>query len=324
MANPLVSRILFATDFSGCAAHAWKYVLFLGKTCGAKLDILHVLEFQPGMDPDYDVNNLYLEQLRKQAVQQLDELVNLAALTGLSAQGRITVGIPSHQIEEVVKECDADLVVLGTHGRTGLEHILLGNTAERAVRSVPCPVLTVRQPGEQDEVKEIKTAKVPISIKRILVPVDFSDCSLEALEHVVQVGKLCKAAVTILHVLEPVSYGLDFTLSRVWKDQQLREYVRSRLSELTHLLESQGLTAHNVILGGMPRDSILDCAREREADLIVMGTHGRGGLSHLVIGSVAEAVLRRAPCPVLTVKSPKFSSGHRRALSETSARPAQG
>jgi nucleotide-binding universal stress UspA family protein len=324
MTNPLAGRILFATDFSECAARAWEYVLFLGRTCGARLDILHVLEFQPGMDPDYDVNRMYLEQLRKQAVRQLDELVNLAALSGLSAQGQITQGIPSHQIKEVAQQCDADLVVLATHGRTGLEHILLGSTAERAVRSAPCPVLTVRIAKVQGESKQIEPAAFPISIKHILVPVDFSDCSLEALEYAVQVSEQFKAMVTILHVLEPVAYGLDFTLRHEKEDRQVRERLRSRLSELTHLLAPQGLTAQHVIRGGTPRDSILDCGREGEADLIVMGTHGRRGLSHLIVGSVAEAVLRHAECPVLTVKSPKFKTGHQRVLPEAGARHVQG
>jgi len=323
MTSPLVNRILFATDFSECAARAQAYAVFLAQAYQAKLDILHVLEFQPGMDPDYDINKMYLEQLRKQAVQQLDELLNLAALAALSAQGQITVGIPSRQIKMVAKERDTDLVVLGTQGRTGLEHILLGSTAERVVRDAPCPVLTVRLPRAQGELKETPTGTGPIAVQRILVPVDFSDCSLEALEYAVQVGKQCKAAVTILHVLEPITYGLDFTLRHAREDRQVRNRVQSRLSEFALLLASQGLTAQHEVRGGTPRDSILDCARERESDLIVMGTHGRRGLSHLVTGSVAEAVLRHAPCPVLSVRSPKFGPGHQRVLPATTARPVQ-
>jgi len=322
--STLVNRILFATDFSPCAARAQAYAVYLAQANQAKLDILHVLEFQPGMDPDYDVNKIYLEQLRKQAVEQLEALLKLAPLVALSAQGQITVGIPSQQIKMVAKGRDADLVVLGTHGRTGLEHVLLGSTAERVVKDAPCPVLTVRLPAPPGAPKETPVAPGPIAVRSLLVPVDFSDCSLEALEYAVQVGKQFKAVVTILHVLEPVSYGLDFTLSHPGADHRSRERAQSRLSEFAQLLVSQGLTAQHEVRGGTPRDSILDCAREREADLIVMGTHGRRGLSHLVTGSVAEAVLRHAPSPVLTVKSPKFSPGHRRVLPGTTARPARG
>jgi len=321
MTNPLAGRILFATDFSGCAARTWEYVLFLGKTCGAKLDILHVLEFQPGMDPDYDVNRMYLEQLRKQAVQQLDELVNLAALTGISAQGRITQGIPSQQIKEVAKECGAVLAVLGTHGWTGLEHILLGSTAERVVRGAPCPVLTVRMARAGAPPPE-SAVSGPIRIQQILVPIDFSDCSLDALEFAAQVAEQFKAKVTVLHVMEPVTYGLDFTIGHAAERDKKRELIKARLAELTRALTSCGVTADRVLCGGLPVDSILDRARVQASDLIVMGTHGRRGLAHLLTGSVAEAVLRQARCPVLTVRSPKFTPEHRRVVSAEARQPS--
>lgn len=324
MATPLASWILFATDFSECALRAWDHVLFLGKACGAGLDILHVLEFQPGMDPDFEVNSRYLERLREQAVPKLDELVNLAALAGLKAQGRVSTGIPSQQINETAKQYDTDLVVLGTHGRTGLQHILMGSTAERVVIGAPCPVLTVRllrkpqQPGQAQPIPALT------EITRILAPVDFSDCSLEALEYAVQVARQFGATVMILHVLEPVAYGLDFTLSHAAEDRKRREGLESRLSQFAEVLRSNDLSARFAVRGGVPAESILNAAREDATGLIVMGTHGRRGVSHLVSGSVAEAVLRHAECPVLTVKSPKFKAGHRRVLPEATVRHVQG
>jgi nucleotide-binding universal stress UspA family protein len=145
--------------------------------------------------------------------------------------------------------------------------------------------------------------------------VDFSDCSLEAWEYAVQVAKLFKATVTLLHVLEPVSYGLDFTWSHAQDERRMRERLQTRLSDMVGLLKSQGLTGKQVLRGGTPADSILDSAGKDGCDLIVMGTHGRRGVSHFVSGSVAEAVLRRAVCPVLSVKSPKFAPGHHPAHS---------
>lgn len=318
--TPLLGRILFATDFSKCAARAEEYAVFLAKAYAARLDILHVLEFQHGMDPDYEVHRLYLEQLRKETDRQLDDLVNRARWVGLTAKGQQVLGIPSQRINEMAKEDDTDLVVLGTHGRTGLAHILLGSTAERVVKGAPCPVLAVRLARAGGKAAAIQATTASPRILRILVPVDFSDCSLEALEYAVPVAKQFGAVVTILHVMEPVSYGLDFTLIHTGEERKMRERLESRLSELAAALHSQGLTAEPVIHGGVPADSILDWALQQEPDLIVMGTHGRRGVSHLVSGSVAEAVLRRAPCPVLTVKSPKFGPGHRRVLPEATGR----
>jgi nucleotide-binding universal stress UspA family protein len=151
--------------------------------------------------------------------------------------------------------------------------------------------------------------------KRMLVPVDFSDCSLDALEYGALVAQRSQASITLLHVLEPVSYGLDFTLPRVTKREHVRTELTGRLSKLASALTSAGVQSDFAISGGLPADSILDTARSQLVDLIIMGTHGRRGLSHTLFGSVAESVLRRSSCPVLTVRSPKFRPGHRRVLS---------
>ncbi|TAJ10523.1 MAG: universal stress protein [Nitrospirae bacterium] len=304
---PLITNILLATDFSDCAALAQDYALLLASTWKADLAILHVLEFQPGMDPELPVNHVYLEQLRKDAEQQLTDLRAQLARRGLAGESRHVTGIPSLRIAQEATEAGADLVVLGTHGRTGLAHVLLGSTAERVIASAPCPVLTVRRQREPARPQ----AALP-SIRRLLVPVDFSDHSLEALEYAARVAKQFGAALTLLHVIEPVAYGLDFTLSIGGDARETRAGLEARLADLAAPLLAQGLAVKPLVRGGTPADSILDWTRHQACDLIVMGTHGRRGLAHLAGGSVAEAVLRRAPCPVLTVKSPKFSPGHQR------------
>lgn len=318
MTAPLLGRILLATDFSACARRALDYARFLAEASAARLEILHVLEFPPGMDPDYAVNVLYLERLRKEIDQQLEDLVREAARGGIAVTARQAVGIASQKINEAAQASEVDLVVLGTHGRTGLAHILLGSTAERVIRTAPCPVLTVRIPRTNGEAPD-RASAAPIAMQSVLAPVDFSDCSLEALEYAVALAQPFKASVTILHVLEPVSFGLDFTLGHVEAHRTSRAVWESRLPELAGALQARGIPAKTALRGALPAESILDCAKEIGADVIVMGTHGRRGLSHLVSGSVAEAVLRKAECPVLAVKSPKFKQGHQRLVSTPGA-----
>jgi nucleotide-binding universal stress UspA family protein len=118
----------------------------------------------------------------------------------------------------------------------------------------------------------------------------------------------------LLHVLEPVSYGLDFTIGHVGTREQVRESWTKRLEELTSVLRAAQVPVASQLRGGLPADSILDSAKTLPCDLIVMGTHGRRGISHALAGSVAEAVLRKARCPVLTVRSPKFGPGHSRVI----------
>jgi nucleotide-binding universal stress UspA family protein len=316
----LVRRVLLATDFSDCATLAQEYAVLLAAAFGASLDVVHVLELYPGMDPDYAVTQVYLDQLRKDTDQKLDDLVNRLIQRRLRAKGTQILGIPSQRINAIAKELDTDLVVLGTRGRTGLEHILLGSTAERVVQGAPCPVLTVRLVQKPAQAAAAAGTKAPPVIRRILAPVDFSDCSLDALEYGIQVAARFQATVTILHVMEPVAYGLDFTLRHADEGRRMRERADLRLSGFCVALKSHGLTAEQAVRGGLPSDAILGFAREQGSDLIVMGTHGRRGISHLMSGSVAEAVLRRASCPVLTVKSPKFGPGHRRILPEANVK----
>lgn len=307
---PLIEKILLATDFSDCAALAQDHALLWASLFKAQVEILHVLEFQPGMDPELPVNRLYLDQLRKDTERCLAQLRERLALAGAAGESRHVTGIPSLRIAQEAAERGADLIVLGTHGRTGLAHVLLGSTAERVIASAPCPVLTVRMP--QGQRRPPATAANP-AIRRLLVPVDFSDYSLEALEYAASLAKPLGAALTLLHVVEPASYGLDFTLAFGKSAHVTKSQAEARLAWLSAPLAAQGLAVDQSVQGGAPAELILDWTSKQACDLIVMGTRGRRGLSHLSTGSVAEAVLRLAPCPVLTVKSPKFGPGHTRA-----------
>lgn len=300
--RPVITHVLLATDFSRCADQAQDAAFFLAGEWKAKLTVLHVLEFQPGMDPDLPVNRQYLDAQQREADGQLKTLTDAAFRRGLLAQTRLATGIPSAAICRAAEETGADLIVLGTQGRTGLAHVLLGSTAERVVATAGCPVMVERAETEP----ALPGAPTGMRIGHLLVPVDFSDASLEALEYAVQIAGHSAASITLLHVLEPVSYGLDFTLMPAAHGPAAREQMARRLDELAAPLQRQGLAVYSLVQSGRPADAIVAWAAGHRPDLVLMGTHGRRGLSHLASGSVAEAVLRRACCPVLTVKSPKF------------------
>ncbi len=306
-------RILFATDGSQGSARAEGYVRALARSWGASLTVMSVLEFPPGMDPDCAVNRLYLDGLMKEATEKLTELKTRAVDVGIPVESHLATGIPSEEVLAVARTQGVELIVVGTRGKTGLEHILLGSTAERIIRRAPCPVLAVPM-EKQNTDGSSSTEKPSTALKRMLVPVDFSDCSLDALEYGALVAQRSNASLKLLHVLEPVSYGLDFTLPSIAQRESSKTAIAKRLSNLASTLAAVGLASDFLIAGGLPADSILDTARAQSVDVIVMGTHGRRGLSHALFGSVAESVLRRSSCPVLTVRSPKLPSGHRRVL----------
>lgn len=309
-----IERILLATDGSTRAEGAEAYACRLAESWGASLTVVSVLEFAPGLDPESPVCRIYLAELMTQATEDLARLKARAAERGIAVHTRIETGIPSEQVLAAAAAEDADLIIMGTAGKTGLAHVLLGSTAERIIRTAPCPVLAVRMDRSEAERTGVSTSRLA-SLDRIMVPVDFSDCSLDALEYAVAVAQRAQASVMLLHVLEPVSYGLDFTVSIQAEREHERKTLTERLAGLVAALEAANLKSESLVRGGLPRDSILEAARAWSADLIVMGTHGRRGLSHALYGSVVESVLRKSHCPILTVRSPKFHQGHRRVVS---------
>ncbi|MEK6642115.1 MAG: universal stress protein [Nitrospirota bacterium] len=311
----MIKRILFATDFSRWARRAEDYACALACSWKASLTVLCVAEFPPGLNPDYLVNQQYLADLLKNESSQLVDFKGRAELRGIAVTTRVATGIPSEEVITVARAEDSDLIVVGTRGKTGLAHVLLGSTAERVIRGAPCPVLTVRM--EPAVIKEEEGAlSKPVTLERILVPIDFSNCSLDALGYAAVVAQQAKASLMLLHVLEPVSYGLDFTLGQSKARRLEVETWTKRLEELVSSHQHPTMQVESQLRGGFPADSILDSAQTLPCDLIVMGTHGRRGISHTISGSVAEAVLRKARCPVITVRSPKLGPGSRQTIPE--------
>lgn len=297
--RPWIKRILFATDFSRCAHHAEKLLTFFSMAYGATVDVVHVLELYPGV--------YAAVQDHEETDGQLAEVVRRLRPTAVSVTGHQQTGIPSVQICEFAIEHQADLIMMGTHGRTGLDHIFLGSTAERVLTIAPCPVLTVRAPKGSDA----RHTSAPVACGQVVVPVDFSDCSLDALEYGTQIAKDFGASLTLLHVLEPVAYDDDRMSAQ---QDRLKDGIDSQLRSYVSAIQSAGVSVREVIRGGVPADTILECGRASDCGLIVMGTHGRRGISHVMRGSVAEAVLRRSTCPVLVVKDLACAPGHQRVV----------
>ena len=302
-----ICRILFATDYSAGCLQAFRHSLEWAQACQAELDIIHVMGVLPGKETNSSVANRYIAEQGKQAQAKLETLVAQAKERIPSVQCHLLEGMPAEQITTFAMDSHADLLITGTHGSTGVNRIFMGSVAERIVCLAPCPVLTIRS----DEKGATEPGNVPEEGKRsvpthLLVPVDFSDCSLAAFEYAAQIAKWFDASVTLLHALEPLSYSLDFNLTHPIEMKQLRQKIETRLLELAEILKREGISA-NYQLGDKPAvETILKTSAETHVDLLVLGTHGRRGISKVLMGSVASSVLGRSFYPVLTVKSPKF------------------
>ena len=146
-----------------------------------------------------------------------------------------------------------------------------------------------------------------ISIKRIVCAVDFSDYSDHAQRYAVGLAEVFGAELRLVHVVElPFlpTYSLAGVPALVLPVEQVEEGARERMQEAVDACRAIHADTEGEVRTGSPFVEVIDYAREVEADLIVVGTHGRTGLSHMLIGSVAEKIVRKAPCPVLSVKHP--------------------
>ncbi len=295
-------RVLLATDGSAAARPAERLAQRVARACGAALGVVSVVQFEPWRDLSYDVNRLYLEERQRETRADLAATAERLRAGGLSVTTHDPVGIPSQEILSLASSWPADLLIMGTQGRTGLDHVLIGSTAERVVRTAACSVLTVRASAPAGEAVGDPAASNDAAFQRLLVPLDFSESSHRVLREAIRLARGCGAALMLLHVVEPVGYGVDFTIRHVLSGSALREDLRGTLDVRVAECRAQGVTADGQVVPGVPVDVILRAAEASKSDLIVMGTHGRRGWSHLRFGSVAEAVVRYAHCPVLTVR----------------------
>ena len=200
------------------------------------------------------------------------------------------------RIVATARERHTDLIVISTHGYTGVERALMGSTAEEVIRQAPCAVLTLRP----------RTApKSGLRIARILAPVDFSAPSREALAYAVAFARPLGAAVTAFHSLQPLAPPRR--LAKAASRLEARAFAQAR-KNLTAWAERSagGQTPPATEVGaGRARDEIIRVAGRLESDLVILATRGRSGLKRLLLGSVAENVVRHAPCPVLVVRAQK-------------------
>lgn len=144
-----------------------------------------------------------------------------------------------------------------------------------------------------------------VSLKKILVPQDFSEYSLHAMKYAVTFAELFKSELIVLHIVEPIVYPADFSFGQVSipaMEEEIRKHSEEQLNDLMEKEIPAGTKATSIIRIGKPFIEIVEVAKSENADLIVISSHGRTGMDHVLFGSTADKVVRKAPCPVLTIR----------------------
>ena len=298
---PSILKILAPTDFSGGSRSGVRYGVALAETLGAAVTLVHVIE------PPSWLSGVALVML----VRGDSEVIalarkNLATLAAREVKGDVAVtsdvrtGKPFHEITTAARVHGADLIVIATHGYTGAERVLLGSTAEQVVRHAACPVLTVPA-GATGKA----TGKPPaFKIKKILVPIDFSNLSKDALPWATFLAAKLGAEIILFHAVE--KFPMDYLLGRELMNHTIMPLMKQAEVELERiavsLSKSTKVSVSAVVRDGTPFEEICHAAKLLGADLIALTTHGYTGLKHVWLGSTAERVVRHARCPVLVVR----------------------
>ena len=298
--NPIdIRRILCPTDFSATSARAFEHAVTLAAWYEAALTILHVMPVTvvPASELAYMANPMLLDAgLRDQIVSDLSALALPPRRVGIRAGTDLRDGKAATEIVTAAKELPADLVVMGTHGRTGFQRLVLGSVTETVLRRVACPVLTVpvqapAHPG-------------PLFFKRILCATDFSPASEAAVGYAASLAAEAEGSLLLVHVLDrdkpPALAKPPGNGGRPDFECAARARLRSALSPQ----DREWCSSEEIVTWGKPGPELVRLAREREAGLVVMGVHGRGLVDLMAFGSVTHQVVREAACPVLTVRLP--------------------
>jgi nucleotide-binding universal stress UspA family protein len=199
-----------------------------------------------------------------------------------------------------VTATQADLLVLGTHGRSGFQRLFLGSVTEKVIRKATCPTLVV-PPRAADVAPD-----APVQFRRILSPVDFSDSSRDALAYAVHMAEEADARLTLLHVIEVPPELREHAMVPDFDVDRIRSAAEAdALRRLRDLVPDQArsyCTVETAVVEGKAYREVLRRAADGQSDVIVMGVHGRGAVDLLVFGSTTHHVIRAATCPVLIVR----------------------
>lgn len=301
-ANLKIKNVLVPIDFSERSLEAFETALSLTKRTGAELHLVHVYE------PDLPLTTVMAMPIALPPVQVAQgvrrHLKDVAKKHGVELRPGNTHAIEGRPYEEVcriAREQKIDLIVVATQGNTGVKHLLLGSTAERIVRYSPCPVLVVHPKARNG-----KSGRPDLMFNRILVPIDFSNCSLKGLEYAKTLAKQFGSKLVLLNSVvfqyyvtsdEYARYNLPLLM------QQAENASRRQMRDLIEKTDWEGIQVSPSLQIGHAGQQICAAAAGHHADLIVTSTHGTTGFKHILVGSTAEYVVRHATCPVLVIPS---------------------
>jgi nucleotide-binding universal stress UspA family protein len=304
-----IRTVLAPLDLSAASMQALNYAIPIAERFQADLHLVYVHE--NGHEFSVDAMSQLLHEsaeMRTRAHRQGSEAQARRVSLIRAENCHVLSGRAYQKACDFARELAADLIVLATRGHTGLARVVLGSTAERIVQFAPCPVFVTRQrnrPGQTSAGNGVP-AQFKFSPRKILVPVDFSQCSLAGLKYAAFFARVFEAKLRLLHTLFPPNPVLVDRISANLAgglDETRRMNAQLEMEALMQLDFLRGVQCETEIRTGCAIQEICAEIERAEIDLVITSTHGQTGMKHALLGSVAEHVVRYAECPVLVVPS---------------------
>jgi nucleotide-binding universal stress UspA family protein len=284
-----IHKILCPVDFFPASDAAVNYAAGLAANYDASVHLFHVITPLLPSTYDYALDTVeIMKSLEQSATEEMKRLLARTREAGVRAEVEIRVGDVYDEIKRAIQVQKPELVVMGTHGRRGVERWFMGSTTEKLMRHSPVPLLTISASGE-------KLSAAP-RFRRIMVTTDFSDGTPDALAHAFSVAQENEAQITLLHVVHDVAADI----SGKYRDSLIRG-VEKQLQDLIPAEAKNWCDVNTRVETGVPYRIILRMLEDEKVDLLVMNIHGKGMLDRAMLGSTAERVVRAASCPVMLI-----------------------
>ena len=284
-----ISKILCPVDFFPASDAAVNHAVGLAANYEARIHLVHVITPLLPTAYEYAIDTAaVMDSLEKNARDEMEKLAARAKQAGVQADIEIRIGDVYDEIKYAIEAEKPELLVMGTHGRRGVERWFMGSTTEKLLRHSPVPLLTISASGE-------KFGSVP-RFRRILVTTDFSEGTADALSYAFSVAQENEARITLLHVIHDVAADV----SGKYRDS-LIQGVEKQLQDLVPAEARNWCDVVTRVETGVPYRIILRTLEDEKVDLLVMNIHGKGMLDRALLGSTAERVVRAAFCPVMAI-----------------------
>jgi nucleotide-binding universal stress UspA family protein len=295
----MYNRILFPTDGSETATAVFEYALELARAHEATVYVLNVADTR--QESVTQMRGDVVDVLEREGERIVDEIASQASTQDLSVVTDVIQGEPDRTIVAYAESSDIDLIVMPTHGRSGLERFLLGSVTERVVNTATPPVLTVTPDAAEDWAFTYPP-------RNVLVPTDGSEGADLALEAGIDLATAGDGGLHLLNVLETTGLGID--VRSMLATDALEERATEILETASEAARSSSVTdVTTSISHGRPYREILSYVEQAEIDVVVLGTHGQTDFSRYALGGVSAKLIRTSPVPVMMVRGEAAAEG---------------